>query len=312
MASHYKQIDGKKYAASLLEAADKMTAGQGDGRISKEDAERLFLMLGKDHKYTDLEKETMAFIRDNYKFTEAGNEFIRKEIRSWAATRGHKNAYKVSMDDIKALRQMSGAGIKDCKNALKENDGDMDSAMDWLRTKGISRAAKKSSRTASEGMIHSYIHAGSRLGVILEVNCETDFVARTDEFKGFVDDLAMHIAASRPEYVSQDDIPEDIVNKETEIQVARVVEEGKPKHIAETRIVPGRITKWKKEISLLDQLWIHDDDNKATVNEILNNMIHKTGENIKVRRFVIFVLGEGLKKKVNNFAEEVASMTGSN
>jgi elongation factor Ts len=220
--------------------------------------------------------------------------------------------YKVSMNDIKVLRARSGAGIKDCKNALKENNGDLDNAMDWLRTKGISRAAKKSSRTASEGMIHSYIHAGSRLGVIVEVNCETDFVARTDSFKEFADDLAMHIAASRPEYVSQEDIPADVITKETEIQVARVVEEGKPKHIAETRIVPGRITKWKKEISLMDQLWIHDDAGKATVNEVLNNMVHKIGENIKIRRFVTFVLGEGLKKKENNFAEEVAAMTGSN
>jgi elongation factor Ts len=219
--------------------------------------------------------------------------------------------YKVSMNDIKSLREGSGAGIKDCKNALKENEGDMDKAMDWLRSKGIARAAKKSSRTASEGMVHSYIHAGARLGVIVEVNCETDFVARTSEFKSFVDDLSMHIAASRPEFVSVEEIPDAVIEKEKTIQIARAVEEGKPQNIAEKMVV-GRIKKWKKEISLMDQLWIHDDDGKATVNEVVNNMVHKTGENIKIRRFVTFVLGEGLKKRENDFVAEVAAMTGSN
>lgn len=219
--------------------------------------------------------------------------------------------YKATIADIKSLRDLSGAGLKDCKNALNECEGDLDNAMDWLRTKGIAKAAKKSSRITTEGMVHSYIHTGSRLGVLVEVNCETDFVARTFDFREFVEDVAMHIAASRPQYVNDTEIPENVVQRETEIQVARVVEEGKPQHIAETRIVPGRILKWKKEISLMHQQWMHTDD-KMTVTDVVAGMIHKTGENITIRRFVTFELGEGLQKRSDNFADEVAQMTSSN
>jgi len=215
---------------------------------------------------------------------------------------------KVNMADLKVLRERSGAGIKDCKNALIENNGDMDAAVDWLRAKGIAKAVKKAGRAASEGMVHSYIHAGSRLGVLVEVNCETDFVAKTDNFKNFVDDLAMHIAAIRPQFVSEDHIPADVVEKEKEIQIARAMEEGKPQNIAEKMVV-GRIGKWKKEISLLDQIWMHDDEGKQTVKEALNAMVLQTGENVQIRRFVTFELGEGLAKKEDNFAEEVAAMS---
>lgn len=215
---------------------------------------------------------------------------------------------KVNMQDLKELRQRSGAGLKDCKNALKENGGDMDKAIDWLRAKGIAKAVKKAGRAASEGRVHSYIHAGSRLGVLVEVNCETDFVAKTDQFMNFVDDLSMHIAASRPQYVSEEQIPADAVEKEKSIQVARAMEEGKPQNIAE-RMVVGRIGKWKKEISLVDQIWMHDDAGKMTVKEVLNEMVLKTGENVQIRRFVTFELGEGLAKKEDNFAEEVAAMS---
>jgi elongation factor Ts len=215
---------------------------------------------------------------------------------------------KVNMQDLKELRERSGAGLKDCKNALKENDHDMDKAIDWLRAKGIAKAVKKAGRAATEGMVHSYIHAGARLGVLIEVNCETDFVAKTDQFKDFVDDLSMHIAASRPQFVSEEHIPADVVEKETEIQIARAMEEGKPKNIAEKMVV-GRIGKWKKEISLVDQIWMHDDEGKMTVKEVLNEMVLKTGENVQIRRFVTFELGEGLAKKEDNFAEEVAAMS---
>ena len=215
---------------------------------------------------------------------------------------------KVNMQDLKELRQRSGAGLKDCKNALKENDGDMDKAIDWLRKKGIAKAVKKAGRAATEGMVHSYIHSGSRLGVLVEVNCETDFVAKTDDFKNFVDDLSMHIAASRPQYVSEDHIPTSVVEKEKEIQIARAVEAGKPQNIAEKMVV-GRINKWKKEISLVDQIWMHDDAGKQTVKQVLNDMVLKTGENVQIRRFITFELGEGLAKKEDNFAEEVAAMS---
>lgn len=215
---------------------------------------------------------------------------------------------KVNMKDLKELRARAGAGLKDCKNALNENNGDMEKAIDWLRKKGIAKAVKKAGRAASEGMVHSYIHSGSRLGVLVEVNCETDFVAKTEDFRSFVDDLAMHIVASRPQFVSEAQIPDEVVEKEKEIQIARAMEEGKPKNIAEKMVV-GRIGKWRKEISLIDQIWMHDDEGKQTVKDILNAMVLKTGENVQIRRFVTFGLGEGLAKKEDNFVEEVAAMS---
>jgi len=213
----------------------------------------------------------------------------------------------MSAQAIKDLRHRTGAGILDCKKALAESDGDIDKAIDWLRAKGIAKAAKKAGRAATEGMVTSYIHAGGKIGVLLELNCETDFVAMTDDFKSLAHDISMHIAAAAPEYVQRDEVPQDAVDKEKKVQLARVIEEGKPEHIAE-KIVEGRIGKWFEEVCLLDQKFVKDD--KLTVGEMLGQAVGKIGENIKVRRFSRFVLGEGLEKKTDDLASEVAKMTG--
>lgn len=210
-----------------------------------------------------------------------------------------------SMADIKALRQRTGAGILDCKKALSQTDS-VDAAIDWLRAKGIAKAAKKASRAATEGLVYSYIHGTGRIGVLLEVNCETDFAAMNDQFKSFVHDIAMHIAASAPEYVSLDDVPEEVVEKEKSVQIARVMEEGKPEHIAE-RIVVGRLGKWKKSLCLLDQPFVKDDS--KTVAQFTKDTIAVIGENIQIRRFTRYALGEGLAKKEDDFASEVAKMS---
>lgn len=212
-----------------------------------------------------------------------------------------------SAAQIKALRSRTGAGILDCKKALIASEEDMDAAVDWLRTKGIAKAAKKSSRIASEGLVGSYIHGEGRIGVMLEVNCETDFVARNDRFKGLVRDLAMHIAAASPEYVSRDDIPADAVVHEKAVQKARVIEEGKPAHIAE-RIVEGRIGKWFEEVCLLEQKFIKDDE--KTVEQVVQDAVATIGENIRVRRFARYELGEGIAKKSQDLAGEIAAMQG--
>ena len=214
----------------------------------------------------------------------------------------------MSMTQIKTLRQRTGAGILDCKKALSEADGDLDAAVDWLRTKGIANAAKKSSRIASEGLVGSYIHANGKIGVLLEVNCETDFVALNDNFKDLVQDISMHIAAAAPEYVSRDEVPADVAAKEKEIQLARTIEEGKPPQIAE-KIVEGRMNKWFQDICLLEQKFVKADD--KTVEQVVQDAIATIGENIKVRRFSRFVLGEGLEKRSDDFAAEVAAQVGN-
>ena len=212
-----------------------------------------------------------------------------------------------SMAEIKTLRQRSGAGILDCKKALGESGGDLDAALDWLRAKGIANAAKKSGRIASEGLVEAYIHANGKIGVLLEVNCETDFVALNDGFKGFVRDLCMHIAAAAPEYVSRDDVPEDAVEKERAVQLARTIEEGKPEHIA-AKIVEGRMNKWFSDVCLLEQKYVKDDE--KNIEQLVQDTVATIGENIKVRRFSRFVLGEGLEKRQDDFAAEVAAQAG--
>ncbi len=213
----------------------------------------------------------------------------------------------MSMAQIKTLRQRTGAGILDCKKALTEADGDIDAAIDWLRAKGIANAAKKSTLLASEGLVGSYIHANGKIGVLLEVNCETDFVALNDNFKDLVRDLAMHIAAASPDYVSRDEVPADVASKEKEIQLARTVEEGKPAQIAE-KIVEGRMNKWFQDVCLLEQKFVKDDE--KTVDQVVQDAIATIGENIKVRRFSRYVLGEGLEKRSDDFAAEVAAQAG--
>lgn len=210
-------------------------------------------------------------------------------------------------EDIKTLRERTGAGILDCKKALTEGGGDLEKAVDWLRAKGISNAAKKSGRVASEGLITSYIHAGGKIGVLLEINCETDFVALNDEFKNLCHDIAMHIAAAGPEYVAREDVPPEAIEREREVQKQRVIEEGKPAAVAE-RIVEGRIGKFYEEQCLLEQKFVKDDS--KTVREILTDAVARIGENIRVRRFSRFVLGEGLEKRSTDFASEVAAQLG--
>ncbi len=215
---------------------------------------------------------------------------------------------EISAKLVKELREKTGAGMMDCKKALKENEGDMEKSMEWLRQKGITSAEKKSGRQTAEGLVHSYIHTGGRIGVLVEVNCETDFVARRDEFKELVQNVAMQIAACpNVEYVAQSDIPEAIIAKEKEIEMGRDDLGNKPDNIKE-KIVQGRIEKRQKEMSLLDQPFIKDPN--INVEELLKQTISQLGENIQVRRFTRFVLGEGMEKIEVSFADEVAAQTG--
>lgn len=208
----------------------------------------------------------------------------------------------ISAAQVKELRERTGAGMLDCRNALVETNGDIDKAIALLREKGLSQAAKKSGRIAAEGLVDSYIHGG-RIGVLIEVNSETDFVAKTDEFKDFVRDMAMQVAAANPKYVSKEDVPEEEVEKEKEILMHQVINEGKPEHVA-SKIVEGRLGKFYEQICLLEQPFIRDSNVK--VKDLLNEKIAKIGENLRIRRFVRFEVGEGLEKREENFADEVA------
>ena len=209
-----------------------------------------------------------------------------------------------TMEMIKELRERTGAGILDCKKALGETGDSVEKAVDWLRTKGIASAAKKGGRVAAEGLVEAYIHSGGRIGVLLEINCETDFVARNEGFKNLCRDIAMHIAAAAPEYVRRDEVPADAVERERKVQLDRVMSEGKPEHIA-AKIVEGRMTKWYEEVCLLDQKFIKDDS--KTVDQVVKGLVATIGENIQVRRFSRFVVGEGLQKRQDDFAAEVAA-----
>jgi len=208
----------------------------------------------------------------------------------------------ISAAMVKELRERTGAGMMDCKKALQETDGDIEKAIDLLREKGLSKAAKKAGRIAAEGLVDSYIHNG-RIGVLIEVNTETDFVAKNEEFQQFVRDMAMQVAASSPKYVSIEDVPEDEVAREKEVLMNQVVNEGKPEHVA-AKIVEGRLGKFFEQICLLEQSFIKDPDKK--VKDLLNEKISVIGENIKIRRFVRYEVGEGLEKREEDFAEEVA------
>jgi len=190
---------------------------------------------------------------------------------------------------VKELRDKTGAGIMDCKEALTASEGSMDDAVDFLRKKGLQSAAKRSARTTREGIIESYIHTGNRLGVLLEVNCETDFVARTDDFQTFVRDLAMHIAASNPLYISKDDVPEEALEKERAILEEQAKQAGRPEQVI-PKIVEGRLQKYYEEHCLLEQPFVKNPD--ITVDEMLKEQIAKMGENITVGRFTRFLLGE--------------------
>jgi len=203
---------------------------------------------------------------------------------------------------VKELRERTGAGMLDCKKALEEANNDITKAAELLREKGLSAAANKAGRIATEGTVESYIHAGGRIGVLVEINCETDFVGKTDSFKDFARDIAMQIAAANPLYVRREDVPVEAVEKEKEILKAQALNEGKPEKIIE-KMVEGRISKFYEEHCLLEQSFVKDPD--KTVSQLLNEKISTIGENISIRRFVRYELGEGLEKKVDNFVEEV-------
>jgi len=195
---------------------------------------------------------------------------------------------EISAQMIKELRARTNAGVMDCKEALKEAGGDMEQAVDFLRKKGLATALKRAGRETSEGLIHSYIHTGGKIGVLVEVNCETDFVAKTDEFKTFVKNLAMHIAATKPLGIRREDIHEEVVQREEEIYRAQATEMGKPEKILD-KIVQGKMEKFYKESCLLDQQYIRDPE--ITIQDLIHDIVTKTGENISVRRFVRYQLG---------------------
>ena len=203
---------------------------------------------------------------------------------------------------VKELRERTGAGMMDCKKALEKTDGDIEKAIDLLREKGLAAAAKKMGRITAEGIVDSYIHMGGRIGVLIEVNCETDFVAKTDNFKAFVKNMAMQVAASKPLYVCREEIPAETIEKERQILTQQALNEGKPEHIA-SKMVEGRIEKYYKEVCLLEQPYIRDPE--ISVQQVLTETIAKIGENISIRRFTRYEMGEGLQKKEDNFAEEV-------
>ena len=208
---------------------------------------------------------------------------------------------------IKDLRERTGAGMSDCKKALTEVEGDIDKAIDYLRTKGLAKAAKKAGREATEGAVVSYIHGGGRIGVLVEINCETDFVARNEDFQAFTRDVALQIAAMNPQFVRKDEVSQAVVDREREVLLAKAKESGKPDQVVQ-KMVDGQISKWMKEICLLDQAFVKDPD--KTIEQIQQELIAKIGENIKIRRFVRFELGEGLEKKKDDFAAEVAKQAG--
>jgi elongation factor Ts len=213
----------------------------------------------------------------------------------------------ITAAQVNELRKATGAGLMDCKKALAETGGDHEKAIDYLRKKGLAAASKKAGRAATEGMVGSYIHAGGKIGVLVEVNCETDFVAKNDNFQAFVKDIAMHIAAASPQYVRREEVPADALEREKEIYRAKARETGKPENIIE-KIIEGQVNKFYSDICLLEQPYVKDPD--KTVQTYLNETIASIGENITIRRFAKFNLGEGLAKKETDFAAEVAAAAG--
>ena len=213
----------------------------------------------------------------------------------------------IDTSKIKALREETGAPVMDCKRALEESSGNMDGARRWLRERGAAIAEKKAGRVASQGVVESYIHGGGRIGVLLEVNCETDFVARNEDFQAFTRDVALQIAAMNPQFVRKEEVSQDVLDKERTVLLAKAKESGKPEPVVQ-KMVDGQISKWMKEICLMDQAWVKDQD--KTIDQVQQELIAKIGENIRVRRFVRFELGEGLEKKKDDFAAEVAKQAG--
>ena len=215
---------------------------------------------------------------------------------------------QISAQMVKELRDRTQAGFSDCKKALAETDGDMDRASDFLRKKGLASAAKKAGRTAASGLVSSYIHAGGKIGVLLEVNCETDFVAKNELFVAFVRDVAMQVAAMNPLYLTADDVPAEVVEKEREIRRATAKESGKPDAVVE-KIVDGQIKKWYTEVALLDQPFVKSES-KQTVRDLQTELVAKIGENCRIRRFVRWEVGEGIEVAKKDFAQEIQELAG--
>lgn len=207
----------------------------------------------------------------------------------------------ISAKDVANLRAQTGAGMLDCKKALEEANGDIEKATDLLRSKGIAKAAKRAGKVAAEGIVSSYIHSG-RVGVLIEVNCETDFVAKNESFQSLVSDIAMHVAASAPRYVAREEVPADLVERETAVYQEQLKQEGKPAEIA-NKIIEGKLNKFYSEICLLEQSFIKDED--KTVGQLLTEKTGEIGEKITVRRFARYEVGEGIEKQVSDLAKEV-------
>jgi len=208
----------------------------------------------------------------------------------------------ITAQDIAKLRAQTGAGMLDCKKALDETNGDFEKALDWLRERGVAKAAKRAGKVAAEGTVASYIHGAGRVGVLVEVNCETDFVAKNDGFQALVNDIALHIAAAGPKYVTRDEVPAEELEHEKGIYVEQMKNEGKPADIIE-KIVGGKIDKFYSEICLMEQAYIKDED--KTIEQLLTEKTGEIGEKITVRRFARFELGEGIEKEKTDLASEV-------
>lgn len=212
----------------------------------------------------------------------------------------------ISANDVKKLREMTNAPMMDCKKALIECNGDMEKAVKWLRERGIMKAASRASRVAAEGVIASYIHMGGKIGVLVEVNSETDFVARSSEFQTFVKDVCLQICSSAPRWIKIEDIPESVLNEEKQMYIKQALETGKPQQVCE-KIAEGKLNKWYEEVCLMEQVSVKPEHEGKKIKELLGELTAKCGEKIEIRRFVRWVLGEGIEKPQSNLAEEVAA-----
>jgi elongation factor Ts len=212
----------------------------------------------------------------------------------------------VSAEDVKRLRDATGAGMMDCKKALTETQGDFEKAVAWLRERGMAKAAKRAGKVAAEGLIASYVHMGGRIGVLVEVNCETDFVARSAEFQNFVKDVCLQVCSTAPRWVSREEIPQEAIEEERRIYLAQAAETGKPPAVCE-KIAEGKLNKWYEEVCLMDQPSIRPEHEGKTISQLLGELTSRCGEKIVIRRFVRYQLGEGLEKAQSDFAAEVAA-----
>ncbi len=212
----------------------------------------------------------------------------------------------ISASDVKKLREQTNAPMMDCKKALTECGGDMEKAVKWLRERGIMKAASRAHRVAAEGCVASYVHMGGKIGVLVEVNSETDFVARGSDFQTFVKDICLQICSSAPKWITKEDIPPEALEEEKQLYVKQALETGKPQNVCE-KIAEGKLNKWFEEVCLLEQVSVKPEHDGKKIKDLLGELTAKCGEKIEIRRFVRWVLGEGIEKKQTNFAEEVAA-----